>query len=626
MGAIYKVHHNLLDEIRVIKFMRAAVTGDPDLHRRFLQEAKLVTRFKHANIAAVYDFALDDDGTAYIVMEYVDGMNLSDVAAALKPLPLPLVLEVMRQTLDALAYLHRKQVVHRDISPDNVMLTLEDDHPTVKLIDLGIAKALDSETGITKTGLFLGKLKYASPEQLGTLQGDERLDGRSDLYSLGVVMYELLTGRLPFAGTSAQSLIAGHLIEAPASFDVSDPAGRVPLDVRNIVMKTLSKNRHDRFAAADEMRDAIQLVQQQQHAGPREIDVTALRDLIAVQQEAAAAAEAATPSAQERMNRQFGFAATTPPPVTPASIATMAATKATREPRPPLAATVAIEAEEAVPLSARKGVPKAWLGASAVAAAALLVIAGVMLRRDDPLPVTPAQADPIVTSSQIATPVVPVTETVLPTATETASATDTATPVTTTTSPPPSVVATTTMRPVDSRPRPPATTTDPGTRVVSRPPPPQISTTTQERPAPRDPEPVVVTRPVMTATTAEVVPPPPAVEERPAGSTRAAAAEDEIRDTIAAYVAAQEALDADRYIRVFPSADKARVTSAFKSFRSQDLDLTIDRIDVNGSRATVRAQETRTAVPRAGTVQRVSAERSFTLERRGSDWVIVGIR
>jgi hypothetical protein len=91
-------------------------------------------------------------------------------------------------------------------------------------------------------------------------------------------------------------------------------------------------------------------------------------------------------------------------------------------------------------------------------------------------------------------------------------------------------------------------------------------------------------------------------------------------------VDAQEALDADRYVRVFPSADKSRVAAAFRSFRSQDLDLTIDRIDVNGSRATVRAQETRTAVPRAGSVQRVSADRTFSLERKGSTWVIVAIR
>jgi hypothetical protein len=113
---------------------------------------------------------------------------------------------------------------------------------------------------------------------------------------------------------------------------------------------------------------------------------------------------------------------------------------------------------------------------------------------------------------------------------------------------------------------------------------------------------------------------PPAAEARPT------AAEDEIRGAITAYIAAQEALDADRYVRIFPSADKSRVTSAFKSFRSQDLDVDIDRIDVNGTRATVRAQETRIAVPRAGSVQRVSAERSFTLERRGGGWVIVAIR
>ena len=205
MGAVYKVRHRLLDEVRVAKVLRSWALGSEDARSRFLREARVASRLRHPNLAVLHDFAVDEDGEAYLVSEFIDGWTLRDLLRRLGPPPLSLGLEIGRQSLKALGYLHRQRIVHRDISPDNLMLTRDvDGLPLVKLIDLGIAKALEDGSGATATGVFLGKPRYASPEQFGEAPVDER----SDLYSLGVVLYELLTGRCPIAGHDALSLMA----------------------------------------------------------------------------------------------------------------------------------------------------------------------------------------------------------------------------------------------------------------------------------------------------------------------------------------------------------------------------------------------------------------------------------
>ena len=250
MGTIYKVRHRLLDEIRVVKVMRPQIGADEELKRRFTQEAKTATRLKHPNIGAILDFALDSDGMAYIVMEYIDGVNLSELLSASGPPGVPMTLEIAHQALLALGFLHRKNVVHRDVAPDNLMLTYDDEsRPQLKLIDLGIAKPLDNTINLTSTGVFLGKLKYSSPEQLGGLTPGETLDARSDVYSLGVVLYELLTGRLPFPGDSPKELLAAHLFKEPIPFSVTDPNNRVPEPIRAMVLKAMDKERGRRFEA-----------------------------------------------------------------------------------------------------------------------------------------------------------------------------------------------------------------------------------------------------------------------------------------------------------------------------------------------------------------------------------------
>ncbi len=258
MGAIYRVRHRLLEQERVVKILRPHMAGDSDFRARFLREAQLVARLRHPNLALLHEFALSESGAGCIVMEFIDGLSLKDVLETSGPPSAGLVIEIARQGLDALGYLHRGGILHRDISTDNLMLTRDHDGaPLVKLIDLGIAKRIgeSTQTKLTATGAFLGKVRYASPEQFG---GDlSALDARSDLYSFGIVLYELSTGAFPIAGEDANSLIAGHLFQAPRPFAQTDPEGHVPEAMRGVVLRALAKDRAERFQSAAEFAAAL---------------------------------------------------------------------------------------------------------------------------------------------------------------------------------------------------------------------------------------------------------------------------------------------------------------------------------------------------------------------------------
>ncbi len=254
MGSIYQVRHRLLDEVRVIKVLKPHLALQEDLRLRFHNEAKAAIRLRHPNIAHLYDFSIDDRGNAYIVMEYIDGVTLQELLAKSGPPSLPLGLEIGRQCLQAVAYLHRSGFVHRDIAADNFMLTRDfRDEPLVKLIDLGIAKSQSSDLDLTSAGVFMGKVRYAAPEQFAKDGGAAKMGPRSDLYSFGVLLYQLLTGSLPIAGESFSEIVAGHLFRPPLGFDESDPEGKVPEGLRAVVLRAMEKNPASRFATAGEL-------------------------------------------------------------------------------------------------------------------------------------------------------------------------------------------------------------------------------------------------------------------------------------------------------------------------------------------------------------------------------------
>jgi tRNA A-37 threonylcarbamoyl transferase component Bud32 len=255
MGCVYKVRHRDLDEVQIVKTLQAHLSANEELRNRFINEARRGMRLRHPHIAGVHDFQICSDGTGFIVMEYVHGLNLRDMLNMRGPLPLTTVGEIAMQTLDALAYLHEEKFVHRDISPDNLMLaTMPDGRPFVKLIDLGISKSLEAEPMMkTATGLFLGKVLYASPEQFG---GD--LDGRSDLYSFGVVLYKLLTNADPFTGDNHFQIMAAHMQQPPRPFEEAAPGVHVPEAVQQVIFRALEKDPDNRYANALEFRDAVQ--------------------------------------------------------------------------------------------------------------------------------------------------------------------------------------------------------------------------------------------------------------------------------------------------------------------------------------------------------------------------------
>jgi len=261
MGDVYKVRHIHLDSIRVVKLMRQNIAGDPSSAERFLREAKLATLIQHPNVSVLHDFATLPDGTAYMVWEYIAGTNLAEVLNERGRLSTRFAAELSIAALNGLEAVHRAGIVHRDISPENLMLTRDEaGEEHVKIIDLGIAKGSGALDGATQTGMFVGKWKYASPEHLGALADGERIDGRADLYSFGVVMYEMLSGRPPFIAQTPHQYIVMHTKEIPAPNFVTpsdDPATR---QLQDLVLKSLAKNREDRFPSARAFALALQAI------------------------------------------------------------------------------------------------------------------------------------------------------------------------------------------------------------------------------------------------------------------------------------------------------------------------------------------------------------------------------
>ena len=266
MGEIFKVRHIHLNELRVIKIMRPNVAQDDQGLQRFLQEARTSTMIKHKNLAMLYDFAQLEDGSYYMVWEFIDGTNIQKWIAANGPMPARLTVEIAIQALHGLEHLHSMDLIHRDVSPENIMLS-QDHHGKllVKVIDFGIAKQLQESSdsgghGLTQTGMFLGKLKYASPEQAGFLKEGEHLDPRSDLYSFGIVMYEMLSGRAPFQATNPHGYILKHVTEKPAPIGELNSAVNVPPQLETLIMRSLEKQRDSRFASAEDFANALENV------------------------------------------------------------------------------------------------------------------------------------------------------------------------------------------------------------------------------------------------------------------------------------------------------------------------------------------------------------------------------
>ena len=244
MAEVYRAHDRLLDRPVALKVLFPELSIDRSFVERFRREAQAAANLSHPNIVPVFDWG-EDDGSYFIVMEYVEGRPLSAVLRDPQPMPPRQIATIGAGVAAALAFAHRHGVIHRDVKPGNVLITPDGD---VKVTDFGIARAVNTEESLTQTGAVMGTAAYFSPEQA---EG-KGVDSRSDIYSLGVVLYEMSVGRPPFTGDSPVAVASKHVRDMPALPREVNPS--VPPALEAVVMKAMAKNPDDRYSSAEELR------------------------------------------------------------------------------------------------------------------------------------------------------------------------------------------------------------------------------------------------------------------------------------------------------------------------------------------------------------------------------------
>jgi|CXWL01.1.fsa_nt_gi serine/threonine protein kinase len=253
MGEVFLVRHIHLEEKRVVKTLRRDRVRDPEAQKRFLREARFATQIKNPHVAILYDYSQLADGSYYMVWEYIAGEDVGSRLRRRGPFPVGLAVELGIQALRGLAAIHAAGMIHRDVSPDNLMIAEAGDQgrPHLKIIDLGLAKNLDGdpELEVTQDGMFMGKLLYCAPEQAGLVKG-ETLDNRSDLYSFSLVLYEMLTGLSPFDAETPQGSIFRRLSEDPLPLVGRNPQVTIPPALDTVVLRGLARERDKRWADA----------------------------------------------------------------------------------------------------------------------------------------------------------------------------------------------------------------------------------------------------------------------------------------------------------------------------------------------------------------------------------------
>jgi serine/threonine-protein kinase len=368
MGRVYCAEQVALGRTVAVKVVHPSLADEEQTAARFLNEARAASRLSHPNSVAIFDFGRTDDGRPYIVMEYLRGRDLSRVASDEGPLPLTRLVDVLKQTLAALEEAHALGIVHRDLKPDNIVLEpLRSGLDFVKVVDFGLAKMLQSDTqngagrGLTRPGLVCGTPEYMSPEQS---RGDA-LDGRSDLYSVGVVLFELLCGRVPFVADTATKTLLLHLTEAPPDPRDLAPDRAIPAAFAELSARALAKEADERFGTAREFADALDraLIESEGRPSIEPAPATAVR---------CRACGATSPMGQKFCGECGASIATRPPP------------SASRRPSArdeALAATVwpseASSIAPAMPMLARDDA-MAWLDSRYHEAGAVLAVARVL--------------------------------------------------------------------------------------------------------------------------------------------------------------------------------------------------------------------------------------------------------
>jgi serine/threonine-protein kinase len=256
MGSVYRGKHVMMDKTVAIKVLRPSLAGDDVIVARFSREAKAASRISHPHAVSVTDFGEAENGVVFLVMEYLDGRTLKDVIRSEGPMTLDRAVEIVRQVSGALDAAHQQGVIHRDLKSDNIMLSQTNGGDWSKVLDFGIAKIQQPEgvrdNDITAANLVIGTPQYMAPEQCSQTSP---IDARSDVYSLGVIVYEMLAGRVPFTGDSPTVIMMKQVGDEPPS--VLDARPDLPASIDNLIKKALAKQPADRFQTAGELSEAL---------------------------------------------------------------------------------------------------------------------------------------------------------------------------------------------------------------------------------------------------------------------------------------------------------------------------------------------------------------------------------
>jgi len=267
MGSVYKALHLRFGEIRALKVIGQELTIDATFVKRFEHEAVITRKLQHPNAVRVDDIDEAEDGRPFIVMEFIDGASLKKLIQSESPLPVWRVCSIIKQAASALDAAHHLGMVHRDIKPDNIMLVETPGGEQAKILDFGIAKVKEarlcgetSSATLTGTGVVAGTPQYMSPEQAAGKRGDE-LDGRSDIYSLGIVMYQMLTRELPFKADTTMEMLLAHMQTPPTPIQKLCPDLHIPEAIASVVMRCLAKDRNLRPGSAKALIEELELAE-----------------------------------------------------------------------------------------------------------------------------------------------------------------------------------------------------------------------------------------------------------------------------------------------------------------------------------------------------------------------------
>lgn len=258
MGVVYKARHALMDRIVAIKMLQAQLITDSMSVKRFQHESKAASRINHPNVISVYDFGISPTGQPYIVMDYLEGTPLSDEIKREGQIGVERTIKIMAQACDALEHAHKQGVIHRDLKPSNIVLiNFDGDKDFVKVVDFGVAKLLTGTESqkLTQVGEVCGSPVYMSPEQCKGLD----LDNRSDVYSMAIVVYEALTGRLPILGKTMVETMFEHVSSPPKTIAEARPDLYIPERLEAVIMKALSKDPKDRHQSMDHLRADLEI-------------------------------------------------------------------------------------------------------------------------------------------------------------------------------------------------------------------------------------------------------------------------------------------------------------------------------------------------------------------------------